>query len=297
MPTKSTKAKTTKKTVESIPEIVSVKTETKKTERKSILIPLMIGAIVVASFAVGYLYGKVSVYEKIGQTTKGTGTTAAGVQQAETQPATVTVDMIKKLFADNSNVIFGNPSSKLLFAEFSDPSCPYCHIAAGKNPELNKEVGDRFTLKENGGTYVAPVPEMKKLVEQGKAAYVWVYSPGHGNGELATQALYCAKEQNKFWEAHDLLMSNKGYTLLNETVQNDVKKASVMADFLKSAVDSKALLTCLTSGKYAGRVQSDETLSRQYGVEGTPSFFVNEKNFAGAYSFTEMQSAVDAAMK
>ena len=267
----------------------------------------LVAIIIVMSFAVGYLYGKVTIYEQVGITKSAVGSVPS-VAQAATQPSaqpttktlqappSVTIDQVKALFADKKNLVFGKTDSKLLFVEFADPSCPYCHIAAGKNGELNKQVGDRFKLVADGGTYVAPVIEMKKLVDQGKAAFVWIFSPGHGNGELATQALYCAQEQQKFWPVHDLLMSSAGYSLVNETVQNDKAKIPQLAAFLKSVVDEPALQTCLESGKYAGRIQSDQTIARQFGANGTPSFFVNDKNYSGAYSFTDMQSTVNSAL-
>jgi len=287
MPTK-TKVKVEK------PVIAVPKVEVKK----DWVIPVLVGAIIVAAFAVGYLFGKVTVYEKLGMNGKGT-TNGAGTEQVVQPEAKVTVsmDQIKALFNDKANITFGDAKKKLLLVEFSDPSCPYCHIAAGKNSELNKQVGDRFILKADGGSYEAPVPAMKKLVDEGKAGYVWMYSPGHGNGELATQAFYCAKDQNKFWEVHDLLMSNLGYDLLNETVKNDVANADKLVEFVKGVVKADEFKSCLTSGKYAARVQSDTTMSRKFGVSGTPSFFVNTQNFGGAYSFVDMQSAVDAALK
>jgi hypothetical protein len=98
-------------------------------------------------------------------------------------------------------------------------------------PELNKQVGERFTLTADGGTYKAPVLEMKQLVDEGKAAFAWFYSPGHGAGELATQAMYCADEQGKFWEVHDLLMTSEGYELMNETVKNDVNNSGSVNGF------------------------------------------------------------------
>ncbi len=294
MPTKKTGASTraTKKKVE--PEVTVTY---KKSSPKDWLVPGLVGAIVVAAFAVGYLYGKVSVYEKLDLKATGTGSgtdTAQAQQQAQPQ---VSLDQVKELFNDKSNIVFGDAKKKVLFVEFSDPSCPYCHIAAGKNPELNKEVGERFMLTSDGGTYQAPVVEMKKLVDEGKAGFVWLYSPGHGNGEMATQALYCAEEKGKFWEVHDLLMSNAGYDLLNNTVKNDVSNASVLADFTKSAIDASFMRDCLESGKYADRVSSDTALSRQFGVQGTPSFFINEQNFGGAYNYTDMQAVVDAALE
>ncbi|MFA6007574.1 MAG: thioredoxin domain-containing protein, partial [Candidatus Shapirobacteria bacterium] len=208
----------------------------------------------------------------------------------------VTIDQVKALFNSN-NMVFGDKNSKLLIVEFSDPSCPYCSIATGLNAALNKQAGSQFLLKADGGTYVAPEPELRKLAESGKAGFVWLYAMGHGNGELATQALYCANESGKFWQVHDLLMGAKGYDLLNNTVKNDKTQTGVLADFLKSAVDVTKMKNCLDSGKYAGRITSDEALAKGMAFEGTPYFILNTTRFAGAYSYTDMQSAVDAALK
>ena len=223
---------------------------------------------------------------------------SAATDQAAKQPDAVKVSLeqIKALFTDK-NIMFGKKDSKVLFVEFSDPSCPFCHVASGKNPELNKQAGAQFTLEKDGGTYLPPVPEMKKMVDSGKAAYVWLYANGHGNGELATKALYCAKEKGKFWEVHDLLMSAAGFDLMNNKVKNDVSKAGDMADFLKSAVKTDDMKKCLESGKYDDRIAGDMAIAQQIGFKGTPSFFVNTANFAGAYSYKDMMPAVEEALK
>lgn len=223
--------------------------------------------------------------------------TPANPSAAQPSQPTVTKDQVKGLF-DGKNLTFGKKDSKLVFVEFSDPSCPFCHIAAGKNGALNKQVGNgQFTLVQDGGSYVAPVPEMKKLVDSGKAAFVWIYANGHGNGEMATKALYCANEKGKFWPVHDLLMSEAGYNLINNEVKNDKAKAGVLAAFLKSAMSENELKSCLEGGKYDDRITADSATAQQFGFRGTPSFFVNETNFAGAVSFKDMQSAVDKAIK
>lgn len=221
----------------------------------------------------------------------------AGTQQPAqpNQPAQVQVsdkqinDLFKKDF-----ITFGDKNAKLKFVEFSDPSCPFCHVAAGKNPELAAQMGEQFKTAAEGGTYLPPVEEMKKLVDDGKAAFAWIYQNGHGNGELATKALYCANDAGKFWEAHDLLMTNAGYTLINETVKNDKANAPAMAEFLAGVVDTNAMTECLSSGKYDKVIERDQTTARSLGVNGTPGFFVNTKNFSGAYSFTDMKADVDA---
>lgn len=250
--------------------------------------------LVVAAFLIGMLLTE-------NRYLKTTGTVAAvpvapAAQAGQPAAPSISQDKIKELFTTGNNLVFGDPKKKALFVEFSDPSCPYCHVAAGKNSELNKQMGDRFKLTADGGTYVAPVEEIKKLVDAGKAAFVWIYSPGHGNGELGTKALYCANEKGKFWETHDLLMTNAGYNLLNNDVKNEKSNAGKLADFLKPAIDPSFLKSCLDSGKYDARIASDTALATAYGAQGTPGFYVNTTNFAGAYSWADMKSAVDAAL-
>lgn len=252
-------------------------------------IVFVVMTIVVLVGACGYFYGKSTNVAPV--VTSQPTTTAQ-------QPAKVkvTMDQIKSLFNDQ-NIAFGDKNSKLLFVEFSDPSCPYCHAAAGKNGSLNKQMGQQFVLKADGGSYVAPVPEIKKLVDAGKAAFVWLYANGHGNGELATIAQYCAKEKGKFWEVHDLLMSASGYEMLNTTIKADKTKTGELSNFLKSAVNPSEMKACLESGKYDNRLKDDMALAAQFGFQGTPDFYVNTTNFSGAYSFTDMQGAIDAAGK
>lgn len=252
------------------------------------LVPALLVITVGLSFMVGILWQKV---ENLG---KGGTTTTTTTQQQAAKPQ-VDLAQIKDLFSKDI-IKFGNADSKLIFVEASDPSCPYCHIAGGLNPELNKQVGPQFTLVKDGGSYVAPVIEIKKLVDEGKASFVWLYFNGHGNGELATKALYCAYEKGKFWEAHDLLMTNKAYDFINNTVKNDMTKTAQMVEFLKSA-NVPDLKACLDSGKYDDRLASDMSLAASLGVSGTPGFFVNETNFAGAYSFKDMESTVTSALK
>jgi len=237
--------------------------------------------------AVGVLFAK----DFLNKPDKASVETAQEAAAQPEQAVKVSIEQIKKLFS-KGNIVFGNKNSKNLFVMVSDPSCPYCHIAAGENPQLNQEAGDQFLLEQDGGTYIAPVIKMRELVEQGKAGFVWLYQNGHNNGEMATKALYCAYEQGKFWEAHDLIMNNEGYSLINEVVMNNNDKAPELVNFLSSVVDANKLQSCLDSGKYNNRLSKDMQTAVSLGVSGTPGFFVNTTNFAGAYSWAQMESSL-----
>lgn len=277
-----------RKTVKKTP--VQKKTVEEVVQKVQPMVPnLLIILLVVVSFFSGYLFFKLKSLEQ-------SKTTAAVQQTNDAQPArpAVSMDQIKKLFAKGF-LSTGDANKKVLFVEISDPSCPFCHMAGGKNPELAGS-STQFKYDSDGGTYTPPVTEMKKLVDEGKASFVMLYSNGHGNGRLAAEALYCAYEKEKFWEAHDLLMSNAGYELLNNTVKNDKAQSQTLADFLAPAVDATFMNDCLTSGKYTETLTRDESLSQQMGFSGTPDFFVNTTNFSGAQDYKTMEPAVKAAL-
>jgi protein-disulfide isomerase len=262
------------------------------------IVPVLLIVSLALAFVVGILWEKVANLEKGGVTTPATTTTTTAANPGTAQP-NVTLDTIKGLFSKDL-VKMGDASRKVLFVEIADPSCPYCQAAAGLNAKLNEQIdptNNSFKLVSDGGKYDPPVIEMRKLVDAGKASFVYVYYPGHGNGEMGMKALYCANEKGKFWNVSDLLMSDAGYTLMNTTVQNDKTKSGTVADFLKGAIDPTFMKSCLDSGKYDARLASDQVVAKSLGVQGTPGFFVNATSFAGAYNYTDMKSAVDAALK
>jgi len=232
---------------------------------------------------------------------KPTANTTANVQPTKVtiQPkkSAASLDKIKEVF--NKSVIkFGDPNSKVIFIEISDPSCPFCSAASGTNEIIYQTLRrEALKLTSIGGTYVAPVEEMKKLVDDGKASYALLYRNGHGSGEMGMKALYCAFELGKFWPVNDLIMNNDGYNLLNTTVKNDKNKVEDLVAFLKNVVDQNKLRLCLKSGKYDTRLQEDETLGNSLDLGGTPNFYVNNMLFEGAYSFTDIKPTVDSFLK
>lgn len=254
---------------------------------------ILLGSIVV-SIAI-LMHGGVIKMANTRTANTQTATPAPAAPNQPAQPPSASIDQVKDVF-DKAVIKFGDANKKLVAVEVADPSCPYCSIAAGKNAALNKQAGSQFTLVSDGGNYVAPVPEIEKLVKEGKAAFAWIYSPGHGNGELGTKALYCAFEKNKFWEVHDLLMSAEGYDLLNEKVKNDKAKAGELADFLSPVFDSATMKACLESGKYDDRIATETSLAQSIGISGTPGFYLNATAFRGAYNYTDMESIVKSAL-
>lgn len=246
---------------------------------------ILVFLLVIAAFLIGSLWTRIQYLDKGGSTANApTGTNAVSGAPTVAQPPPLSLDKVKSLFTTGF-IHFGDAKSKILFVEITDPSCPYCHIAAGNNPELSKQVNTRFQYVSDGGTYNPPTTNIKKLVDAGKASLAVLYYPGHGNGILATQALYCAFDKNKYWEVHDKLMTNEGYELINNKVINDKKNIPLLVDFLSNEIDSTFLTSCLESGKYEASLNRDKDLGPSLQLQGTPHYLLNTTVFGGAVDY------------
>ena len=177
----------------------------------------------------------------------------------------------------------GSVNAPVTIVMFSDPSCPFCGAAAGGNEEV------MAYLRSRDKTWMPSIPGiMKDFVATGKARLVYKYFPGHGTGVWAMKALFCANEQGKFWELHDLIAKN----------QADVENEEKIKTFAKSVgVDTAKLTTCVASNKYDAKIQSDIDAGTAANVDGTPAFFLNDTYVSGAISYVTMKEAINAEIK
>lgn len=141
---------------------------------------------------------------------------------------------------------FGDPNAPVKIEQFSDFQCSHCaDYALNMEPEI-----------------------IKAFVTSGKVYMKFVPMAFLGDGSaLSAEAAYCANDQNKFWDYHDVLFKNQA----NFNSTNLLSLAST------AKLDTKAFRECLDSGKYKQKVQDDKTYAGTKKVEGTPSFLVNNQ--------------------
>ena len=231
----------------------------------------------------GYLFKEINTLK--------TNPQAAGAAAQQAPPETIE-DKVVQSFLSDEHIVLGDKNAKNVILEISDTSCPFCHVAAGHNPELATQMGPQFQSVADGGTYTPPGPEIEKLVNSGDAVYVNLFGSGHGNGFLAAEALYCANAQDAFWPVHDKLMTNEAYSLLNDEVKNDRTKSEQLAQFVSAEIDPSYMTECLTNKTYEALVNRDVQKNAELYFSGTPHYVVNGKIFAGAVDFKTMESAL-----
>jgi len=166
----------------------------------------------------------------------------------------------------------GDPNAPVKIIEYSDFQCPYCaHFVADTEQQLIDAyiaTGKVYFEYHSFGDFIGP--------ESGRAA----------------EAAYCAGDQEKFWDMHDILFANQAAE--NSGAFTDKRLTAFAA---KIGLDAGKFSDCFTGGKYATQVTKDSADAAQAGVKATPSFVINGKLLEGAQPFTAFQTEIDALLK
>jgi len=178
----------------------------------------------------------------------------------------------REAYANPRNNTLGDPNAPVTMIEYGDYQCPFCRrFWETTEPKLIQDyvvTGKVYFVYRSAGGFIGP--------ESGDAA----------------EAAYCAGDQGKFWEYHDVLFANQG----GENVGAfSASKLLNFANALKLEVAS--FKDCINSGKYAQRVQQDATDMQTDGARATPSFLINGVLVEGAQPYETFQQAIQAALQ
>lgn len=176
---------------------------------------------------------------------------------------------IAKQVADDDPFL-GNKDAPITIVEFSDFQCPFC-----------KRFHEQ-TLEQIKSQYI----------DTGKVKFVYRDFPLesiHSQAKPAAMAAECAREQNKFWEYHDILFerqqiwSNSGITEFKKYAQ-------------ELGLNAKKFDECFDSGKYNDEVIKDMNDAVAAGGRGTPYFIVGNQPVSGAQPFEAFKAVIDSQL-
>lgn len=173
----------------------------------------------------------------------------------------------------------GNPDAPITITEYSDYQCPYCKRFSDDTERQLVETyvasGQVYFIYRSFGLFIGP------------------------ESQDAAEAAYCAGEQEKFWEYHDILFANHTGENVGDYVN---RKLQAFAEALSLNMD--AFNSCLNSGKYEERVTQDGIDGTTAGIKVTPSFLFSyvvngetkTKIIEGAQPFSVFQAEIEAAL-
>lgn len=166
--------------------------------------------------------------------------------------------------------VLGDNNAKVTLVEFADFQCPYCG-------EWQKTVFQQIK---------------SKYIDTGKVRFVFMDFPFLGaESTRAAEAGRCAADQGKFWEYHDLLFSKqKGE---NEGVFADVNLKQFANDLHLNELEFNS---CLDLKKYEVKLAEDMVKADGYGVQSTPTLFINGNKLEGLLTFAEYEQVIEAEL-
>ena len=135
------------------------------------------------------------------------------------------------------------------------------------------------------------MPELEQLLEKYPTELRVVFKNfpirSHKYAIKAAMAALAAGQQGKFWEFHDELFKN--YNRLNDQkIQEIVKQLNL--DQTKFNEDTKSPVE-------AARIRQDYEEGIRLGVRGTPTVFINGKQFRKKRSMKNMEAVIDEELK
>ena len=159
----------------------------------------------------------------------------------------------------------GPLNAPVTIVEFSDFQCPFC----GKFEPAVSHV-------------MAAYPKQVRLVYRN-----FPLTDLHPDAQKAAEAAQCARDQDKFWEMHDLLFA---------------EQTSLSVDALKEkarrlGLDSSTFDQCLDSGRSRDVIAVDRRDGDALGIMGTPASFINGRFTSGAISESDLKSLVEDELR
>jgi protein-disulfide isomerase len=159
----------------------------------------------------------------------------------------------------------GPETAPVVLVEFADFECPFCQKVA---PELDA------------------IWEKRK----DKVRFVYKFMPlsMHVHGEPAARAAIAAELQGKFWPMHHLLFAN-GQHLEPADLEGYAKAAGLDVDRFRADLNSAAV---------NARLAADRKLADDLGVKGTPTVFIDGREYDPKVDMSEwLDQEIAAASK
>jgi len=148
--------------------------------------------------------------------------------------------------------------------EFADFLCPYCKITGASLKEFVNKYPDEVSVTyRNYPLDQKCNPQMQRQLHDGSCALSY--------------AAYCAGEQNRFWDIHDLFYQNQA------NFGHSVKESDIYALVSKTSVNMAAFKQCMSSDKAKNSIKEDIDVAGRLNLTGTPSIYINGRKVEGGF--------------
>jgi protein-disulfide isomerase len=157
----------------------------------------------------------------------------------------------------------GSPDAAVTLVEYGDYECPHCGEAHPIVKQLRETMGE-------GLRYVYRHFPLTQI---------------HPHAQAAAEAAEAAGAQGKFWEMHDLLFD----------YQDSLEEGNLLKFAARLELDTTRFANDLKEGTFQERIREDFMSGVKSGVNGTPTFFINDVRHDGSWDYESLLGAVRRA--
>ena len=101
------------------------------------------------------------------------------------------------------------------------------------------------------------------------------------DSDRAAEAASCAGDQGRYWQMHDVLFANE-----------DLSDPALRRYAARVGANVDTFMSCLNSGRHEEDWREDRRQGHVFGVNATPTFFVNGLMYEGLPSYEELAGLV-----
>jgi protein-disulfide isomerase len=190
---------------------------------------------------------------------------------AKAPPSAGTVDEAKLLAPGTlKDMVMGTADAPVTIVEYASMTCPHCaHFATTTLP----------TIKE-------------KYIDTGKAKLILREFPFDPRAAAAFMLARCAPEE-RYYPLVEVLFKQQEQWAGAANAEEPLLQISKLAGFTQESFKA-----CLTNQKLLDDVNAvRERGANEFGVNATPTFFINGTRYSGALSVDEMSAIIDGLLK
>ncbi len=195
------------------------------------------------------------------------GLALAGSARAEDVKPDGTVDMAKLLQPGKlKDMSYGKADAPVTIVEYASLTCPHCaDFAINTFPKIKE-----------------------KYIDTGKVRLIFREFPFDPRATAAFMLARCAPEDRYFPMVEVFFKQQEEWATASDG------EAALLQIAKLAGFTQESFKACLTNQKLLDDVRaSTERASKDFGVNATPTFFINGKKYAGALSVDEMSGIID----
>lgn len=173
--------------------------------------------------------------------------------------------------AEPDDIVLGNNNSKVILVEYFSPTCPHC-------VNYHKRI----------------FPEIKKkFIDTGQIQYIIREFIGNKQDLDATVLARCSGDQDTYFKFMNIILEQQDNWAYNKNYREILTNIGVMG-----GISAEKYAMCLNDeSKIKNLIENTKLVAQEPRFIGTPTFFINGKQFTKPYTVEELSGAINSVLR